>query len=80
MASGDESNIHHVHDVYAPLINRRFQFGEVRDILHSMGSTDIVRTIDYTELWIRAVKGDDNTIVKTCGLPKKLPPYWFQRP
>ena len=79
MASGDESNIHHVHDIYAPLINRRFEFTEVRDLLHSIGFADVARTIDHTEIWVRAVKGDDDMIIKTYGLPQKKPPYWFQR-
>ena len=79
MASGDESNIHHVHDIYAPLINRRFEFAEVRDLLHSIGFADVVRTIDHTEIWVRAVKGDDDMIIKTYGLARKKPPYWFQR-
>jgi len=79
MASGDESNIHHVHDIYAPLINRRFEFVEVRDILHSVGFNHVMRTIDHTEVWVRAVKGSNDTVVKTYGLPKREPPYWFQR-
>ena len=79
MAGGDESNIHHIHDIYAPLINRRFDFADVRDILNSIGFTNVERTIDHTELWIRAVKGPDTTVIKQFGLPKKRPPYWFFR-
>lgn len=72
-------DIHHAHDIFAPLINRRFEFGEISGILAGLGFMAIERTIDHTELWVRAVLGPDDAVVRQYGLPKKTPPYWFQR-
>lgn len=78
IAGGDQNKVHIVHDVYAPLINRRLEFGEVRDILQLQGFSHIERTIDHTELFIRAVKGSRN-LDQQWLLPKKSGPVWFQR-
>jgi 2-polyprenyl-3-methyl-5-hydroxy-6-metoxy-1,4-benzoquinol methylase len=77
--AGPNGDIHHVHDIYAPLINRRFEFEEVRDLLASLGFTSIERTVDHTEVWVRAVMGPDAGVIEEHGLPKKSPPYWFQQ-
>jgi SAM-dependent methyltransferase len=72
-------DVHHAHDIFAPLINRRFEFAEIEQLLTGLGFTAIERTIDHTELWVRAVLGPDDAVVRQYGLPKKTPPYWFQR-
>jgi len=76
-AGGDQRLIHNLHDLYAPLINRRFEFGDIRDALKAAGFTDITRTIQHTELFIRAVKGDAADLHHRWFLPVKAPPYWF---
>jgi SAM-dependent methyltransferase len=76
-AGGDQRLIHNLHDLYAPLINRRFEFGDIRDALKGAGFTDITRTIQHTELFIRAVKGDAADLHHRWFLPVKAPPYWF---
>lgn len=76
-AGGDESRLHNLHDFYAPLINRRMSFEEVEPILVQRGFQDITRTIDHTELYIRAVNGDPSPY-RDWFLAKKKAPYWFR--
>ena len=77
-AKGDKSKLHIYHDFYAPLINRRLDFSYVKDFLSKRGMHSIERTIDHTELFIRAFKGDANELKKHV-LPKKTKPFWFER-
>jgi len=58
-------DIHHVHDIYAPLINRRVTFAEIAARLTALGYSRIDRTIDHTELWVRGVKGPDASVVRS---------------
>ncbi|MGE0022662.1 MAG: hypothetical protein AB7S70_03410 [Hyphomicrobium sp.] len=76
---GDRTWQHSKHDLYAPLINRRLEFDYVLDFLAERGFKDIVRTVDHTELFVRALRGDVETYKTNWILPKKAPPYWFQR-
>ena len=78
-AKGDENRIHHMHDVYAPLINRRLEWDDVRSFLEQQGFTDIVRTIPHTELFIRAMKGDPNERYQKWVLPQVQAPFWFEQ-
>ncbi|MBV8773828.1 MAG: class I SAM-dependent methyltransferase [Deltaproteobacteria bacterium] len=78
-AAGHGLDIHHVHDIYAPLVNRRFEFEEIKEILQAEGFSHVDRPIDHTEIWLRAVKGKDAAVIHKYGLPKSLPPYWFER-
>ena len=75
-ARGDENKVHNVHDVYAPLINRRLEYDQIEKMLRELGFSQIFRTIDYTELFIRAIKGSADYSAYT--LQPKKPPYWFQ--
>lgn len=75
-SGGDPNKVHNVHDVYAPLINRRFYFEEIEEILEGVGFTQITRTIDHTEVFVRAIKGEAD--YSTDLLAPKQPPYWFQ--
>ena len=77
-SGGDRSKLHILHDIYAPLINRRLDFTYVKEYLAKRGMHNIERTIDHTELFIRAFKGNASE-VKRCILPKKSKPYWFER-
>jgi 2-polyprenyl-3-methyl-5-hydroxy-6-metoxy-1,4-benzoquinol methylase len=76
-AGGDHAKVHNLHDIYAPLINRRFTFDQVKDLLHERGLTRIERTIDHSELFIRCLKGS-NAGLEQWLLPKATAPYWFQ--
>jgi hypothetical protein len=67
-----------MHDYYAPLINRRFDFNEIQKALEDAGFQDVTRTIRHSELFIRAVKGDAAEYHRTWFLPAKTPPYWFE--
>lgn len=77
-ANNDSSRIHNYHDIYAPLINRRFKFTQIEQILKSKGFEDITRTINHSELFIRAIRNEASGYYKDWLLPKKQPPYWFQ--
>lgn len=74
-SSGDEMRVHNFHDLYAPLINRRLTFDEVKKSLAEQNFKKIIRTIDHTELFIRAQKGD---LEEVPFLQPKQAPYWFQ--
>ncbi len=77
-ARGDRRVLHNQHDLYAPLINRRFEFAEIKGLLQSAGFRDITHTLPHTELRIRAVKGDPTDYQRDWFLPAKEPPYWFE--
>ena len=55
-ANGDKAKVHQHHDIYAPLLNRRLEFDQVKKMLEESGFTDVTRTVKDTELYIRAVK------------------------
>ena len=76
-AKGSESLIHNLHDQYAPLINRRFTFNEIKHMLEQLGFQDIVRTFDHSELFIRAMKHKDHQFYADYVLAPPSKPYWF---
>ena len=55
-AGGDKTKVHQNHDMYSPLLNRRFDFSFIKKVLEDNGFTDVIRTINDTELYVRAVK------------------------
>ena len=75
-ANGDITRIHNLHDNYAPLVNRRHEFEDIKERLYELGFNSVLRTIDHSELFIRAFKGDFKDTNYLLN-PKK-PPYWFQ--
>lgn len=77
-ARGDRDKLHIYHDIYAPLVNRRLEFKEVKDVLEENGFCNIIRTIDHSELFVRAFKGNP-TIPEEMLLPPKTKPFWFER-
>ena len=77
-AGGDVRRLHNLHDLYAPLINRRFEFAEIRTLLEGEGFGDVIRTILHTDLFIRAIKGSSEPL-QAWVLPPRQPPFWFER-
>lgn len=75
-AHGDKNIVHNIHDIYAPLINRRFLYDDVCAMLSQRGFSQFLRTIQHTEVFIRAVKGSAD--LSGVTLPPKQAPYWFQ--
>ena len=75
-ANGDVTRIHNLHDNFAPLINRRHEYEDIKQRLEKLGFNNVTRTIDHSELFIRAFKGDFKDTNYLLN-PKK-PPYWFQ--
>jgi SAM-dependent methyltransferase len=76
-AGDDPKKVHNAHDVYAPLINRRLTFSEVESRLRANGFTEITRTIQHREIFVRAIKGTSADMGRFV-LEQKKPPYWFQ--
>lgn len=79
MAAGHGLDVHHVHDIYAPLINRRFTVAEIGEMLRPLGFTQFEQTIVHKEIWLRAIKGDATAELASKILPKVAAPYWFER-
>jgi 2-polyprenyl-3-methyl-5-hydroxy-6-metoxy-1,4-benzoquinol methylase len=78
-AGGNKAKVHQNHDMYSPLLNRRFEFSFIKKTLEDNGFTDVVRTVNNTELFVRAVKkaiipADKHMIGYT---PQKE--WWFSR-
>lgn len=75
---GDKNRLHISHDIYAPMINRRFEFDFIKKAIEKRGLHSVERTIEHPELFIRALKGNCDS-VKLQMLPKKKKPFWFER-
>lgn len=75
-AKGNRKILHNVHDIYAPLINRRFYYNDICDMLKERGFCNFLRTINHTEVFVRATKGDVD--LSEITLPPKKSPYWFE--
>lgn len=73
---GRRKLVHAAHDAYAPLINRRLEFDYVKKFLEDRGFTGVVRTVDYTELFIRSFKGS-GAEVEPYLLPPSEDPVWI---
>ena len=56
-SKGDRSKLHQNHDLFAPLLNRRLEYDYVKRVLEENGFTDVTRTANTTEIYIRATKG-----------------------
>lgn len=74
---GRPEMVHEAHDHFAPLINRRLEFDEVRERLESLGFEDVERTLDTSELYIRAFRPGGKSKNADYLLPKSTPPFWF---
>lgn len=67
---------HQAFDTFSPLVNDTYTHEEVEGWLRGLGFADVARTIDYTELYLRARRDP--------GAPHPLRPparrpYWFER-
>ena len=76
-AGSNPDRVHAMHDSYAPLINRRLTFDQVKELLEKKGMCRIERTIDHSELFLRSIKGD-GAALEPWLLAKAEAPYWFQ--
>ena len=65
---------HQSFDTFSPLINDTYEHETVEGWLHELGFPDVVRTIDYTELYLRARRTEGHPL-----LPRPKRPYWFER-
>src|SRR5207244_7335865 len=67
---------HQAFDLLSPLVNDRRTHEEVEGWLEELGFTDVARTIDHRELFLRAAR-------PACSawpfLPPPAPPYWLER-
>jgi SAM-dependent methyltransferase len=67
---------HQAFDLLSPLVNDRQTHEEVEGWLRELGFSDVTRTIDHRELFLRAAR-------PSCSarpfLPCPVPPYWFER-
>ncbi len=55
-SGGDKTKVHQNHDLFSPLLNRRFEYSYIKKLLEDNGFTDVTRTVKDTELYVRAVK------------------------
>ena len=77
-ANGDYNQIHNFHDIYAPLVNRRFYWEQIEELFRTSGFEDIERTVSHSEIWVRAIKSNSEEFKRNWILPKASPPYWFE--
>lgn len=76
---GRKEYLHQMHDLLAPLLNRRLEYDYVAERLKAHGFTDIERTMDSSDLFIRAFKGESAKASHDSSLlPKAQPPYWYR--
>lgn len=67
---------HQAFDTFSPLVNDTYAHEEVGGWLAQLGFQDVARTIDYTDLYLRARRDP------ALPLPARPParrPYWFER-
>jgi SAM-dependent methyltransferase len=67
---------HQAFDTFSPLINDSYRHETVEGWLHELGFPEVVRTIDYTELYLRARRQPGRPLP---ARPLARRPYWFER-
>ena len=67
---------HQAFDTFSPLINDTLRHETVEGWLHALGFPEVVRTLDSTELYLRAQRRADPRLPARL-LPQR--PYWFER-
>lgn len=75
-AWSNKARVHSYHDFYAPLINRRIDFNYVKQFLEERGFAKLVRTQQYAEVFVRAIKGNSEKY-KEWILPSNEDPLWI---
>jgi SAM-dependent methyltransferase len=68
---------HEAFDLLSTPLNRRTTVGEATALLRAAGLPRVVRTIDHTEVFLRADHGASSADPHLRPLAK--PPYWFQQ-
>jgi len=69
-------DVHQSFDTFSPLINDTYEHETVEAWLRELGFPDVTRTIEYTELYLRARRRAD-ALHPLRALPAR--PYWFER-
>lgn len=67
---------HQLFDTYSPLVNDTYRHETVEGWLRELGYADLVRTIRYSEVYLRARRAGAAPVP---GLPLPERPYWFER-
>ncbi|MBX9850851.1 MAG: class I SAM-dependent methyltransferase [Cytophagaceae bacterium] len=78
-SGGDRTKIHQKHDIFAPLLNRRFEFDYIKNILETNGFVNVTRTIDHSELHIRAEKAPAKKENSAMTIPFTKRPVWHSK-
>jgi SAM-dependent methyltransferase len=69
-------DVHQAFDLFSPVINDRYDHGQVEGWLRELGFTEVARTLEHSELFLRAAR-------PRCSarpfLPTARPPFWFER-
>ena len=68
---------HQAFDLLSPIINVRSSFDEIKDILNKLGFTEVIQTIDSTELFVRANR--ESCSARPYFRQLATPPYWFEK-
>lgn len=71
-----QRDTHQSFDTFSPLINDVYTHETVEGWLHALGFAEVVRTLEYTELYLRA-RHASAPALPTRPSPGR--PYWFER-
>ena len=77
LISARGGDLHQTFDALSPTINARHTFAEVETWLHEEGFPAVERTIDHSELFVRADRNPER--LRGFELPRPVAPYWFDR-
>jgi len=70
-------DVHQAFDELSPVINARHDYAEVERWLREDGFSAVERTIDHSELFVRALRHPQD--VEGFETPHPHHPYWFER-
>lgn len=68
---------HQAFDLFSPLINDRHRHEDVESWLRALGFTEVVRTLDHPEIFLRA--SFDSCSARPFFASPASRPYWFER-
>jgi len=77
LESRPQLDVHQAFDSLSPTINERHSMAEVTEHLSAADFPSIERTIDHSELFVRALRNP--VAVQEYELSHPTPPYWFDR-
>ena len=69
-------DVHQAFDLFSPVINDRYDHARVEGWLRELGFTDVARTLDHSEIFLRAARAECSA---RPFLPPPAPPFWFER-